>query len=137
MSLLLQFSLPIFLSPYKNSTLSDRGHTHPPALYRTTRLNPSLPLQKSSIFLISSKFRSNLCSSFSSTAMAGFMVRFGVAVLLISLVLMVCNPVDAYRKPPFNGSIFGKRAGTIYIPPNKTRLPLSFIYTFGRYCNLF
>jgi hypothetical protein len=43
--------------------------------------------------------------------MSGFMVRFGVAVLFISMVLMVCYPVDAYRKPPFNGSIFGKRAG--------------------------
>lgn len=61
---------------------------------------------------LKSKFFS-LCAS-NSIRMSGFMVRFGVAVLFISMVLMVCYPVDAYRKPPFNGSIFGKRAGKYY-----------------------
>ncbi|CAB3372219.1 Hypothetical predicted protein [Cloeon dipterum] len=42
--------------------------------------------------------------------MAALAVRFAAVILVVSLVLMVCYPADAYRKPPFNGSIFGKRA---------------------------
>ncbi|XP_050315714.1 neuropeptide SIFamide [Anthonomus grandis grandis] len=40
------------------------------------------------------------------------MSKFMSALLLACLVLLVLTPAEAtYRKPPFNGSIFGKRAG--------------------------
>ncbi|XP_044007549.1 SIFamide-related peptide [Aphidius gifuensis] len=39
-------------------------------------------------------------------------VRVGLAIFIIALV--ACLSVEGgYRKPPFNGSIFGKRSGTM------------------------
>ncbi|CAB3372218.1 Hypothetical predicted protein [Cloeon dipterum] len=53
--------------------------------------------------------------------MAALAVRFAAVILVVSLVLMVCYPADAYRKPPFNGSIFGKRAGNYTKPEGTAR----------------
>ncbi|XP_012251885.1 SIFamide-related peptide isoform X2 [Athalia rosae] len=35
-----------------------------------------------------------------------------VRAFIVLLIAAVIFSVDAYRKPPFNGSIFGKRSGT-------------------------
>jgi hypothetical protein len=40
-------------------------------------------------------------------------IRFALAVALAVIVVILAFSVDAaYRKPPFNGSIFGKRSVT-------------------------
>ncbi|KAH0954374.1 hypothetical protein HN011_007472 [Eciton burchellii] len=42
-------------------------------------------------------------------------IRFALAVALAVIVVILAFSVDAaYRKPPFNGSIFGKRSVTDY-----------------------
>jgi len=40
-------------------------------------------------------------------------IRFAVAVAVILVVILVFSVDAAYRKPPFNGSIFGKRSNTV------------------------
>ncbi|XP_058794217.1 SIFamide-related peptide [Phymastichus coffea] len=41
-----------------------------------------------------------------------FTTRFAI-LLIVALIITIINVDAAYRKPPFNGSIFGKRANSI------------------------
>lgn len=57
-------------------------------------------------------------------------------LLIVALaVLLVCSLADAtYRKPPFNGSIFGKRASQAGRPYSILSIPLlSSKWEFGLY----
>lgn len=37
-----------------------------------------------------------------------------IVLLVVATIMLALSPASAtYRKPPFNGSIFGKRSGTI------------------------
>ncbi|KAL1512667.1 hypothetical protein ABEB36_002224 [Hypothenemus hampei] len=40
-----------------------------------------------------------------------FSTKVAILFVAIAFLLVITPAVAAYRKPPFNGSIFGKRAG--------------------------